>query len=237
MMKGRNIRIMQLRLAAIIVCWVVGMSLIGSCSQADSFPYEGEEGIGFDHRETVIALGELPYSVEDTAIALPLTIVGEAAPHARSYMIERIDSMSTAAENINYSAVENIRILPAETFNDTIWVVLHRKSLEKEKSYTLTLRIREGGNLTAGTVERASTTLVFDNRLTMPVWWNRLKYWLGEYDQRKYQKFIELNGKPISTQDVEDRRIMILKIFKQVRNFFKENPQEGVSFPDVFWEV
>ena len=80
-------------------------------------------------------------------------------------------------------------------------------------------------------------SVCFTNRLDPPDWWTELSHWLGEYNVRKYQKFIELWGSPITKEDIEENKYAILRVFKEVKLYFEENPVYGVTFPDVEWPV
>ena len=80
-------------------------------------------------------------------------------------------------------------------------------------------------------------SVCFTNRLDQPDWWTELSHWLGEYNVRKYQKFIELWGSPITKEDIEENKYAILRVFKEVKLYFEENPVCGVTFPDVEWPV
>ena len=74
-------------------------------------------------------------------------------------------------------------------------------------------------------------SVCFTNRLDQPDWWTELSHWLGEYNVRKYQKFIELWGSPITKEDIEENKYAILRVFKEVKLYFEENPVYGVTFP------
>lgn len=48
---------------------------------------------------------------------------------------------------------------------------------------------------------------------------------------RKYQKFIELWGSPITKEDIEENKYAILRVFKEVKLYFEENPVYGSLSP------
>ena len=105
------------------------------------------------------------------------------------------------------------------------------------RSITLRLELVETEDFRLGVIEGRAVSVCFTNRLDQPDWWTELSHWLGEYNVRKYQKFIELWGSPITKEDIEENKYAILRVFKEVKLYFEENPVYGVTFPDVEWPV
>ena len=93
------------------------------------------------------------------------------------------------------------------------------------------LQLAETGDFRLGVAENRAVKVGFTNRLDCPGWWNELSKWLGEYNVRKYQKFIELYGRPITDKDIAENQTGILRVFRQVKAYFDENPDTGSSFP------
>ena len=94
-----------------------------------------------------------------------------------------------------------------------------------------------GEDFRLGAVEDRSVAISFTNRLDLPEWWSMLSKWLGEYNPRKYQKFIELWGRAITRTDINEMKYTILRTFKKVKEYFGDHPEFDVSFPDVDWPV
>ena len=115
--------------------------------------------------------------------------------------------------------------------------LVHRLNLDDETVYAVRLQLAETGDFRLGVAENRAVKVCFTNRLDCPGWWNELSKWLGEYNVRKYQKFIELYGRPITDKDITENRYGILRVFRQVKTYFDENPEYGVLFPDVAWPV
>lgn len=208
-----------------------------ACNQADSFEYEGETGICFDAKAYQMRCGSLPYSVEEPTFALPLSLIGHGSDTDRSYTLSVVDSLSTAKEGTHYAPFAAERTLKAGHFRDTLWIKILRKNLDDEQTYRLTLRISPQSQLKAALPTQSVVSIQFDNRLDMPTWWPTVAYWLGEYNIRKYQKFIELNGSPVTAEQMEERKYEYLRIFRKVKEYFEAHPEEGVVFPNVHWEV
>lgn len=217
--------------------FIACICMLFSCTQEQSFVYEGRRGICFEHNSYRISMGSMPYSISDSTVSIPLTAVGAVSSQSRIYTLELIDTATTAQEGIQFQAFGRKHILPAGAMTDTLFLKIHRRKLDKDSIYTLAIAISEQGELPPTISELAHVKLMFDNRLAMPQWWSDVSYWLGEYDRRKYQKFIELNGTPITERDMNERKYDYLRIFKKVKTYFDDNPHEGVLFPDVHWEV
>ena len=211
--------------------------LISACSSHDSFIYNGRQGINFVSAHHDIALGSLPYNISDTTLSIPLELIGFTSSQTQAYHIE-IDSQETnATQGIHFQPFAFERTIAPQAYHDTLYIRVNRRALDNDTYYKLTLRIAAASPLPAGIEELRATRITFTNRLDKPQWWNELAYWLGEYDIRKYQKFIEYNGAPITSEDVADRKYDILRIFKRVKSFFEAQFSTGITFPDVAWEV
>ena len=91
--------------------------------------------------------------------------------------------------------------------------------------------------LSASVDELSAYTLTFNNQLEKPQWWTEWSYWLGEYDPIKYQKYIEITGAMLTTEEVKDHQYEVLRTFKRVKQFFEDNPRDGILFPSVRWPV
>lgn len=220
-----------------LLCLCICTWMAAACTSNDSFTYKGRQGIQFVSARHDIALGGLPYSIADTTLAIPLERMGFAAEQPQTYRLEIDRQQTNATSPLHFEPFALERTMAARAYHDTLYIKVHRRSLDTQTRYRLTLRIAASSPLPLGIEELSSTRITFSNTLDKPQWWTQLTYWLGEYDVRKYQKFIEYNGAPITEADIADRKYAILRIFKQVKSFFEAQPQTGVTFPDVAWEV
>ncbi len=226
----KRIHIIFLFILLIIICSV-------SCHQGESFNYKGKAGISFEASTYDIHLGSLPYSIKEFQVKIPLTLIGTTSNIDRNYEIKIIDTLSTAIENIQYKSIPRKFTLKAFSTNDTIYLTIIRGKLNATSKYSLTMQIKKETDLPPLIQKLSMVTINFDNILDMPTWWQKLSYWLGEYDIRKYQKFIELNGTPITSEEMEKKKYEYLRIFKRVKEYFDNHPEEGITFPDVVWEI
>lgn len=211
--------------------------IAASCDYKESFVYNDTERINFTTDSLYYSFGAQPFSVEHADMAIEVEIIGVPAEHDRTYRIHTDDTRTTAVAGEHYDPLQEICTLPAKASSATIPVRIHRRSLDDETVYALCLELVETEDFMLGATEYRSLKICFTNRLDCPDWWNELSHWLGEYNIRKYQKFIELYGNPITSADIKESKYAILRVFKEVKRYFEEHPELGVLFPDVDWVV
>lgn len=214
----------------------VGLSLAG-CARDDSFAYTGSDRINFTSDSIYFSFGSEPFSVMDTTLQIKVELIGRPVSSDREYDLHVDPSRTSARETEHYDPLQKRYTLAAGQSSAVVPVTIHRLNLQEEEVYTLSLELEENADFGLGVVENRRLTIAFTNRLDCPVWWNELSHWLGEYDVRKYQKFIELFGRPITQHDINTNKYGVLRVFKQVKQYFEANPQFDVRFPDVDWEV
>lgn len=208
-----------------------------SCDYKESFAYSDSERINFTTDSLYYSFGAQPFSVEHADMAVGVEIIGSPAERDRRYRIRINDELTTAVAGEHYEPLQEIHTVPAGASSTEIQVRIHRRLLDDETVYALCLELVETEDFMLGVVENQKLKICFTNRLDCPDWWNELSHWLGEYDIRKYQKFIELYGRPITSADIRESKYAILRVFKEVKLYFEEHPELGVIFPDVEWVV
>ena len=211
--------------------------LAAACGYKESFPYSGDDRINFTADSPYFSFGAEPFSVTDTTLIVGVEIVGSPREYDREYRIALDAEHTTARQGDHYDALRELYTLPANASSAGVPVHVHRLNLDDETVYAVRLQLAETGDFRLGVAENRAAKVCFTNRLDCPGWWNELSKWLGEYNVRKYQKFIELYGRPITDKDIAENRYGILRVFRQVKAYFDENPEYGVLFPDVAWPV
>ena len=211
--------------------------LAAACGYKESFPYSGDDRINFTSDSLYFSFGAEPFSVTDTTLIVGVEIVGSPREYDREYRIMLDAEHTTARQGDHYDALRELYTLPANASSAGVPVHVHRLNLDDETVYAVRLQLAETGDFRLGVAENRAVKVCFTNRLDCPGWWNELSKWLGEYNVRKYQKFIELYGRPITDKDIAENRYGILRVFRQVKAYFDENPEYGVLFPDVAWPV
>lgn len=226
-----------MKACANIVIAFAAMIAAASCSYKESFPYKGEALVNFGTDSLYFSFGELPFSVTDTTLSIGVEILGTAADHDRRFRIALDEDRTTARPDEHYDMPETEGTIKAGAVSSAVGLRIHRLSLQSDSAFVVALDVRESEDFGIGVVEYRSVAVCFTNRLDMPDWWSSLSQWLGEYNPRKYQKFIELWGSSITRDDITENKYTILRTFKQVKAWFEENPDYGVTFPDVEWPV
>lgn len=220
-----------------VIIWLFLAVLQISCSYNESFVYSGDLKVNFVTDSLYFSFGKEPFSLIDTAVAVKVEIIGKPSPTPLSFRIRVDDSATTALEGTHFDRIEpQWHIAPGES-SAIIPVRIHRRNLNENLSYLLKLVLEPTEDLRLGVKEFRSISICFNNTLDKPDWWYSLSSWLGEYDVRKYQKFIELYGRPISKRDIVENKYGILRVFKKVKQFFESEPAFGVIFPDAYWPV
>ena len=213
----------------------IALLLISSCSSC--FIEPSKSGICFEESTYNISLGSLPYATTDSVVSVIIETIGELHMEERYYKLQIIDTATTAIANLHYDPLILNRTIKPNATHDTLKIKINRCSLDDHSTYTLTLGIDPSSPLQPEIMENKIAKIVFNNRLDIPSWWASVAYWLGEYNIKKYQKFIEYYGNPVRKEQFEDRKYEYLRIFKRVKEYFDIHPEEGVIFPNVTWEV
>lgn len=211
--------------------------IVTACSYKESFPYKGDSLINFKTDSLYFSFGELPFSVTDTTLLIGVEIIGSPAGHERIFNITLDNSRTTARLHEHYDEPWMEGTIPSGASAGTVALTIHRLSLQSDSVFTVVLDMLPGEDFRLGAVEDRSVAISFTNRLDLPEWWSMLSKWLGEYNPRKYQKFIELWGGAITRTDINEMKYTILRTFKKVKEYFGDHPEFDVSFPDVDWPV
>ena len=211
--------------------------LYASCSYQESFTYSGRRKINFVSDSLYFSFGKEPFSVIDTTIKIKVELIGLPSDSPLAFRIKMESSRTTAKEREHFEPFpEDYTISPGQS-SSIIPIKIYRRKLDENRSYVIRLELIPTQDLELGAVEACGIGICFNNSLDKPVWWNTLSIWLGEYDVRKYQKFIEIYGKPVGADDVIANKYGILRVFKKVKEFFEAEPSYGVLFPDAVWPV
>lgn len=211
--------------------------IVTACSYKESFPYKGDSLVNFKTDSLYFSFGELPFSVTDTTLLIGVEIIGSPAGHERIFNITLDNSRTTARLHEHYDEPRMEGTILSGASSGTVALTIHRLSLQSDSVFTVVLDMLPGEDFRLGAVEDRSVAISFTNRLDLPEWWSMLSKWLGEYNPRKYQKFIELWGGAITRTDINEMKYTILRTFKKVKEYFGEHPEFDVSFPDVDWPV
>lgn len=217
--------------------YIISFFLLFSCKQPDSFVYDDENKINFVINRVYFPMGELSYSEDKPQLNVDIEILGFPAKVDRTYRIQVDETKSTAKEGRDYEISSEEYVLKADESITSFPIKFNRRNLDDESLYLLKIDLVPNENFELGIIEMQSINIEFTNRIDMPKWWSILSKYIGEYNIRKYQKFIEINDGGISEKEVNDNPYAALRIFKQVKEYFEKNQTEGIYFPDIKWPV
>ena len=223
-----------MRFIVLLSCMVL---LSASCSYKESFVYNGNLKVNFVTDSLYFSFGKEPFSLKDTTIAVKVEIIGRPSHHPLSFRVSVDNSGTTAFEGSHFDHIDENRQIESGKSSAIVPVRIHRRNLDENRSYVIKLVLVPTKDLQLGVSEFRNLAICFNNTLDKPEWWYSLSEWLGEYDVRKYQKFIELYGGPISKKDIIENKYRILRVFKKVKEFFESEPAFGVIFPEAYWPV
>ncbi len=211
--------------------------ILAGCTYKESFPYRGDSLVNFTSDSLYFSFGELPFSVTDTTLSLGVEIIGSPAAYTRTFNIALDEQRTTARLHDHYEAPLQEGTIASGASSGKVELTIHRLSLQSDSVFTVVLNMLPGEDFRLGAVEYGSVAVSFTNRLDKPDWWPSLSQWLGEYNPRKYQKFIELWGGSITRSDINEQKYTILRTFKKVKEYFAEHTEFEVTFPDTDWPV
>jgi hypothetical protein len=169
-------------------------------------------------------------------LKIPVKLMGNTSKTDRSFKLRVNTEKSTSEELVNHEPLLEQYLFPQSELTTEIDFKIYRTGITGEDFKTVVLELVENEDFKLGVKESVSIKIKFNNFLEKPDWWYILEYYTGGWHPAKYQKFIQIHGSPIVEDDIMDDFMGILGEWKQVYEYFKENPQEGVEFDDnVYW--
>lgn len=134
----------------------------------------------------------------------------------KTFTVEIVEDKTTAVSGEHYDFSEENRV-GKDSAIAFVPLDFHKLNLEKNKEYTLTLRLVENDNYAPTDIKEC--VILFSNKdIEAPVWWQSNK--LGEYNQEKLILFVDFyhNTKEVSTV-----------IYELIRGEWGENLDQGTS--------
>ena len=208
-----------------------------SCEQDLDTYYDEVPRIYFAVDSAGYSFGDKPLNLQEHTHMIPLKIMGVPMSKDRIFKAEIIAEKTTSTEGVTHAAFTKEFKVLSDSVNAYLPVTILRPGIPTTDTISINFKIIDGGDFKRGVVESLETKLTFNNFLEKPSWWAWAQYYFGTYHPAKYQKFIELHGEAIDQEYMGQNFLQVLKVFKEVADFFKQNPMEGVEFPDVVWPV
>lgn len=205
-----------------IFCLGVVFLILGSCSDELDMRYGDKDAVYFqpfiyNSANQQVAFDSLVYSfgnksdaVQTDSVRIVVCFNGRLSGQAREYRVRVADSgrvkkgKTTMQSGKDFDPIPEIHTIPADSWTDTLIVVLHRgylnSSFRQKQSKCLILRLEASEDFRIGTVENSELKLVSNNYLSEPQWWAGREEWLRYYHPEKLRALIGFD----SRFDVQD---------------------------------
>lgn len=135
-----------------------------------------------------------PDKGEDT-VYIPIRISGFRVAHERTFILETVDSSTTAKSGLDFKALEKEYIMPADSGLCLVPLILYNKdTVLKSKTLTIGLTLKASKDFGVTFKLQNKGTVKFSNRLEKPNWWNTWAGELGDYSRVKHELFIRVSG-------------------------------------------
>jgi hypothetical protein len=188
-----------MKIYAIILTCAVALWLTG-CQEEEIKVYDGENYIQFvknpDVDSTTVAFLFSPGATE-LGSSLIVRMAGVGYPVETPYKIVVDRELSTAIEGTHFKLPEKTAFRPG-AMRDTTVVTFYRVPEMKTTSFRLVLRLEANETFTPGQHLYRYQTLVVNDKISRPTWWERDGdiewYYLGEYSDKKFEYFLESSG-------------------------------------------
>lgn len=168
---------------------------------------------------------------DDQAVfGLEVRLIGLPSDKDRVYKVEVMDEFTDAPTGTYILPTESI--LKAGKTVDTCFIVLKKTAELSQRSRRLTIRLVETKDFKLGQSDRIAAIINVTNVLSKPTWWSSTidKTWLGEYSDKKYELFIQVNDGLVNL-DTSDPHLVRNSTIK-LKNYLKKMKDQGQTIYD-----
>ena len=206
----------------LIICLGTAALFLGSCSDKLDMRYGERDAIYFqpfvyNSSNQKVTFDSLVYSfgnkgdeVQSDTMRVVVCYNGRLSEQNREYRVVVVDTAmvkkgkTTMEAGKDYDPIPEVHTLSADSWTDTLIVVLHREylnsSYRQKQSKCLILRLETSEDFRVGPVENSELKLVANNYLSEPQWWAAREEWLRYYHPEKFRALIGFD----SRFDVQD---------------------------------
>ena len=179
-------------------------TMLFACKKNEMMPYNSKDNVylrylddkGNQDTTTInYSFAYKPDLAQDT-LWIPVVVTGPRTAHSRQFVLNTVDSLTTAVKGIHYEALESSYTLPADSGKISIPLIIkNTDNALVNKSVTIGFRTVAGGDFFADLpLALRSKKVVFSSRLEKPAWWVYWESSLGEYGRTKHQLFLISSG-------------------------------------------
>ena len=187
-----------------LICFLMLSTLFCSCKKNELMPYTSMDNLYLKYldkdgrQDTTTISYSFAYNpglAKDT-LWIPVIVTGPRLAQSRQFVLQVVDSLTTALKDIHYEPLKPTYILPADSA--TLRIPLILKNTDEtlaNRSVSIGIRAVAGGQFQADLPLALRTKkFIFSSRLERPAWWNFWQSQLGEYGRIKHQLFLIATG-------------------------------------------
>ncbi|MDR1414830.1 MAG: DUF4843 domain-containing protein [Odoribacteraceae bacterium] len=213
--------------------------LAAACDDAGDYAYRApKDNIYFNFADT--AASRVTYSfayppeVDAYTVNLPVIISGQRVRRDRTFHLEIIPSLTTAAPTTHHAPLAAAYTIPADSGTFNLPVTLYRDDpMLLDSTFVIALRLVESPDF-ATNLPLTTAIISFSNRLEKPWWWDRWAGDMGAYSRNKHFLFLCSSG----TVDLNDpstdgeKTIQSLNYIKNFKAFLFDPVAWVAKHPD-----
>ncbi len=169
-------------------------------------------------------------NVDEAVCGLEVKLIGMPSDKDREYKVEVMNEFTDAPTG-SYTLPQR-NVLKAGKTVDTCFIVLKKTAELSQRSRRLTVRLIETEDFKLGQSDCIVSIINITNVLSKPAWWNSTidKTWLGEYSNKKYELFIQVNDGLVNL-DTSDKHLVRNSTIK-LKNHLKKMKDQGQTIYD-----
>lgn len=175
------------------------VTFLWACSEDKFTTYDSDRFVYFTKGITADSITEsfFFYPGEDThEIKLELAFAGMPVGENMTYRVDIDESLTTAVKGSDFD-YEPDQTWEAGKERDTLVVKLMKTAKLENEMVRVVLKLTPTRDFALGPAGNArSQRMIFTSKAIAPAWWTAdiVRYYLGEYSDAKYAKFIEAAG-------------------------------------------
>jgi hypothetical protein len=150
----------------------------------------------------------------EVTLALPLRLIGTMPEGNLQYEL-KVDPKVTTAETKHYSLPASFEFRKGLAI-DTAYLTIKKTPELTTNTYMLAIDVNSTSDVKPGQTTYARRIFRINDMVTKPGWWdsNMDRFYLGEYTERKFRKFMEFTGVGDLSQKSDSEKTELIKRFK-----------------------
>lgn len=126
--------------------------------------------------------------IKEKTIVIPIQVGGAAKMADRSYVMEIGDSSRFDKQAVTFSKT----VISGGKYVDTLFITLQRTAKMLSEQTVLHLNLKENGEFKPGNEYNQKLTVIVDDILKEPKWWNTWRPHLGSYHREVFQQWMRI---------------------------------------------